>query len=88
MCVAVAVLVACYGPCDEGSGYLPRWQQQQGPLQPQPPHGCPLEQVTKHTVRQRLAAVSSAYPQARPTRGNLKQVFNYFSGTMREHHKE
>ena len=42
---------------------------------------CPLlhpPQVTKQSVRQALAFVSSHYPQARPTRGMLKQVFNFF----------
>ena len=35
-------------------------------------------EVTKDNVRQRLAYVSSSYPIARPTRGSLKQVFNFF----------
>ena len=34
--------------------------------------------VTKGDVRQRLALVSGCYPNARPTRGSLKQVFNFF----------
>lgn len=35
--------------------------------------------VTKHSVRQALAFVSSHCPQARPTRGMLRQVFNFFN---------
>jgi hypothetical protein len=37
------------------------------------------QKVTKQSVRQVLAFVSSCYPQARPTRGMLKQVFNFFN---------
>jgi len=33
--------------------------------------------VSKELVRQRLADVSSHHPEARPSRGTLKQVFNY-----------
>jgi hypothetical protein len=36
--------------------------------------------VSKQCVRQKLAAVSSCYPSARPTRGLLKQVFSFFDG--------
>ena len=32
----------------------------------------------KEHVKQRLAFVCQHYPIARPTRGMLKQVFNYF----------
>ncbi|BDA46503.1 Uncharacterized protein C3F10.06c at N-terminal half [Coccomyxa sp. Obi] len=35
-------------------------------------------EVTKGEVRQRLALVSGYYPSARPTRGCLKQVYNFF----------
>lgn len=45
--------------------------------QPVPPPGSPRV-VTKHRVRQALAYVSARYPQARPTRGNLKQVLHFF----------
>jgi hypothetical protein len=34
--------------------------------------------VTKGDVRQRLALLSGYYPTARPTRGSLKQIFNFF----------
>ena len=34
--------------------------------------------VTKDLVRQRLAVVARAHPDAQPTRGSLKQVYNYF----------
>ena len=33
--------------------------------------------VSKDLVRQRLADVSSCHPEARPSRGTLKQVYNY-----------
>ena len=35
--------------------------------------------VTKQRVRQALAYVSARYPQGRPTRGNLKQVFHFLT---------
>ncbi len=38
--------------------------------------------VTKGDVRQRLALVSGCYPNARPTRGSLKQIFNFFQGVQ------
>jgi tRNA A64-2'-O-ribosylphosphate transferase len=34
--------------------------------------------VSKDAVRIRLAAVSARFPAARPTRGSLKQVYNFF----------
>ena len=34
--------------------------------------------VTKDLVRQRLAVVARTHPDAQPTRGSLKQVYNYF----------
>lgn len=34
--------------------------------------------ITKSDVRQGLAFVSGHYPSTRPTRGSLKQVFNFF----------
>ena len=37
----------------------------------------PAPLVTKDCVRRRLAAVSARHPEASPTRGTLKQVFNY-----------
>lgn len=43
----------------------------------------PAQHVTKHSVRQQLAFVSAAYPDARPTRGMLKQVFNFFEDRRR-----
>jgi len=36
----------------------------------------PAQPLSKHSIRQQLATVCSAYPDARPTRGNLKQAFN------------
>jgi hypothetical protein len=38
----------------------------------------PPMHVTKATLRQRLAFVSSSYPTARPTRGMLKQILMLF----------
>lgn len=47
---------------------------------PDPGSGCESGVlVTKGCIRQRLAFVSAAYPTARPTRGSLKQVFNFFN---------
>lgn len=40
--------------------------------------------VSKEYVRQQLATVSAHYPAARPTRGMLKQVFNYFMSNSAE----
>ena len=34
--------------------------------------------VTKQSIRRVLAIISRLYPLARPTRGLLKQVFNFF----------
>ena len=39
------------------------------------PDGAP---VTKQSIRRALALVSRLYPLARPTRGMLKEVFNFF----------
>jgi hypothetical protein len=93
--VAVAILLACFtppdaaaaaaadataAPVDCGPQFVAGWtaaqqQQQQQHLPPEP--------VSKHSVRQRLALVSSCYPAARPTRGSLKQVFNFFEERRR-----
>lgn len=40
--------------------------------------------VSKQSVRQQLALVSGCYPLARPTRGMLKQVFNFFEERRRD----
>jgi len=34
--------------------------------------------VTKHSIRRVLALITRLYPLARPSRGMLKQVFNFF----------
>ncbi len=34
--------------------------------------------VTKHSIRRVLAIITRLYPLARPSRGMLKQVFNFF----------
>ena len=39
-----------------------------------------LATATKDDVRRRLALVSQTHPDARPTRGSLKQVYNYLKG--------
>ena len=45
--------------------------------------------MSKQEVRQRLAFVSAHYPAARPSRGNIKEVFNfarvYLAGRELEH---
>jgi tRNA A64-2'-O-ribosylphosphate transferase len=38
--------------------------------------------ATKDDVRRRLALVSQTHPDARPTRGSLKQVYNYLIGEL------
>jgi hypothetical protein len=35
------------------------------------------ESITKDSVRRALAVVSAQHPEASPSRGTLKQVFNY-----------
>jgi Rit1 DUSP-like domain len=85
VCVAVAVLLACFTPPGVQSAGA---QQLSGPtfVGPWPPSDVsgglsvtlPPEPVTKQSMRQRLAFVSSCYPIARPARGGLKQVYNYF----------
>ncbi|KXZ52061.1 hypothetical protein GPECTOR_10g1084 [Gonium pectorale] len=75
VCIAVAALLACYGPCGAQSAEAggPAWlQSYAGPGAPA--GGSP----SKDAVRQRLAFVSGCYPPARPTRGMLRQVYNHF----------
>ena len=36
-------------------------------------------QVSKDVIRAKLGLLSRAYPTARPSRGSLKQVFNFFN---------
>ncbi|KAG2445329.1 hypothetical protein HYH02_008795 [Chlamydomonas schloesseri] len=92
VCVAVALLLACYSPTGTSSN---------GPITSTDADGacataaaaedaCGLawaqsykagrgvSEVTKDSVRQRLAWLSAHYPAARPTRGMLRQVFNHF----------
>lgn len=75
VCVAVAMLLACFSPGESDKGSSPRL------LQPFMVHkagyvATPVP-VSKEEVRRRLAFVSSSYPQARPSRGMLKQVYNF-----------
>jgi hypothetical protein len=65
-----------------GSGelaFVGRWQ---APAAEQAEQQAPAP-VSKQSVRQRLALVSSCYPLARPTRGMLKQVYNFFEERRR-----
>lgn len=92
VCVAVATLLACFSTppasCDAAVAsaadikFIGPWNgsscgaaaEATGLLG----EHLPPRMVTKHSVRQQLASVSAAYPDARPTRGMLKQVFNFF----------
>ncbi|CAD7702181.1 unnamed protein product [Ostreobium quekettii] len=76
VCIAVAVLLACFTRSTQGT--VPQFCR---PFQRSGPGGDAVrsvEPVTKAGVRQRLAYISAHYPQARPTRGMLKQVYNFF----------
>jgi tRNA A64-2'-O-ribosylphosphate transferase len=77
------VLVACNDGADHCAGvavaravaadlFLNKKEDECGETRTEP---APL--VTKDCVRRRLAAVSARHPEASPTRGTLKQVFNY-----------
>lgn len=68
--------------------FVARWAQQAGKLgsdclSSRHQQQSPQEPVSKHSVRQRLALVSGYYPVARPTRGSLKQVYNFFEERRR-----
>ena len=63
-CVGVAVARAV------AAELAPRRSRTTGKERDAPP-------VTKDSVRRRLAAVAARHPEASPTRGTLKQVFNY-----------
>ena len=80
VCLAVAVYLACFKACSSDAGV----QSFVGPYKAQThrpgtrllmPDNTP---VTKHSIRRVLAVVSRLYPLARPTRGMLKQVYNFF----------
>ena len=74
------VLIACNDGADHCVGVAvaravaaelaPRRSRTTGKERDAPP-------VTKDSVRRRLAAVAARHPEASPTRGTLKQVFNY-----------
>lgn len=74
VCVAVALLLACYTP--PSSGETPTWVRPYRGVNPAAWSG--LLAISKEAVRQRLAFVSGCYPPGRPTRGMLRQVFNHF----------
>ena len=74
--VAVAVLLACFtrGSQEKSPEFVGAFKKvgtkDEVRFSPEP--------VTKVDVRQRLGYISCYYPQARPTRGMLKQVYNFF----------
>lgn len=80
VCLAVAVHLACFTGCSNDTNVL-RFVKPYKASQHSPgsrlltPDGTP---VSKHSIRRVLAIVSRFYPLARPTRGMLKQVFNFF----------
>lgn len=98
--MAVAVLSGCFAPPAPPSlepaaatgtrsgpaepsfagAWLPESTQQAG----QDGHAVPVVPVSKQSVRQQLALVSGCYPLARPTRGMLKQVFNFYEERKRD----
>lgn len=80
VCLAVAVHLACFTGCSNDTNvmrFVKPYQANQHPPGTRllTPGGVP---VTKHSIRRVLAIVSRFYPLARPTRGMLKQVFNFF----------
>ena len=77
VCTAVALLEACYSTGNLDAGQGPELAQAWST------DSCPPAMVTKQSVRQRLALVSSCYPAACPTRGMLKQVYNFFEERRR-----
>jgi hypothetical protein len=98
--MAVAVLSGCFAPPAASSlepaaaagtrsgaaepffagAWLPDSPQQAG----QDGLELPVVPVSKQSVRQQLALVSGCYPLARPTRGMLKQVFNFYEEHKRD----
>eukprot|EP00241_Pyramimonas_parkeae_P002516 CAMPEP_0114225294 /NCGR_PEP_ID=MMETSP0058-20121206/584_1 /TAXON_ID=36894 /ORGANISM="Pyramimonas parkeae, CCMP726" /LENGTH=457 /DNA_ID=CAMNT_0001335867 /DNA_START=258 /DNA_END=1631 /DNA_ORIENTATION=+ len=66
VCAAVAILLCHFDP--SGSEFRKECL---------PPSG-----MSKEDVRQRLRLVSSFHPHARPTRGMLRQVFNFCRGLL------
>jgi hypothetical protein len=58
------------GCCENGCGNGSEDGSEDGSVDLPPP-------VSKDLVRQRLADVSSLHPEARPSRGTLKQVYNF-----------
>lgn len=73
---------ACAGACGCSAATAAAAAEASPTGAPQP-LSLPVEAVSKQSVRQRLAWVSGCYPPARPTRGMLKQVFNFFEGRRR-----
>jgi hypothetical protein len=62
---------------------LPPQQQQQQQEEEEGKVQQPPARVTKDAVRQRLAFVTGRYPAGRPSRGMIKQVFNFFEARRR-----
>lgn len=80
VCLAVAMHLACFQACTNDAGIQHFVQPYKGRAHKPGtrllmPDGT---SVTKHSIRRVLAIISRLYPLARPTRGNLKQVFNFF----------
>jgi Rit1 DUSP-like domain len=72
----------CYGACDvsEVGGNTGDGQENEGSSILELLRGM---DVSKNDVRRKLAYVSSSYPAACPSRGMLKQVFNFFQEAKR-----
>ncbi|DBA66398.1 TPA: hypothetical protein ACH3X2_002378 [Trebouxia sp. C0005] len=80
VCLAVAMHLACFQACTSDPG-VQRFVRPYRRTAHTPgarllmPGGAA---VTKHSIRRVLALISRLYPLARPSRGMLKQVFNFF----------
>ena len=61
------------GQCPRHDGIRRQGKQQQGQQQSQVSAGT----VSKDDIRRALAFVSACYPHARPSRGSLRQVYNF-----------
>ena len=68
-CAASCEECACKKGLEKATAACERCRGRQSPCE---------SHVSKADVQQRLAYVSDCYPAARPTRGSLKQVFNFF----------
>jgi hypothetical protein len=71
VCVVVGALQALFAPLSSGTLSAAELIFQEAAT-----IDTPAQRTTKASIRQQLAIVCAVYPGARPTRGNLKQVFN------------